>query len=82
MDVLSLVDVGLSGGIVVLTVYFFFLQSPFLFGRLGRAKFVPISGAWQILPASSSTRVLNPRKWQYDVARRAISARRCHRHAF
>jgi len=42
MDILSIADVGLSGGILVLTVYFFFLQSPYLFKRLGRTKFVPI----------------------------------------
>lgn len=42
MDALSLADVGLSGAIVFLTVYFFFIQSPYLFKRLGRAKFVPI----------------------------------------
>ena len=42
MDALSILDIGLSGGIVLVTVWFFFLQSPFLFKRLGRAKFVPI----------------------------------------
>ena len=42
MDALTLLDILLSGSILSLTVYFFFVQSPFLFGRLGRAKFVPI----------------------------------------
>eukprot|EP00040_Diaphanoeca_grandis_P040314 m.261676 g.261676 ORF g.261676 m.261676 type:complete len:157 (+) comp42799_c0_seq1:333-803(+) len=42
MDLLSIVDVGLSGGILLVTVWFFFIQSPFLFKRLGRKQFVPI----------------------------------------
>jgi hypothetical protein len=42
MTLLSTLDAALAGGIVLVTVWFFFLQSPFLFKRLGRAKFVPI----------------------------------------
>lgn len=31
-----------ASSIVAITVWFFFIQSPFLFNHLGRAKFVPI----------------------------------------
>ena len=38
----TLLDLSLSAGILFITVWFFFLQSPFLFNRLGRQRFVPI----------------------------------------
>jgi hypothetical protein len=37
-----LLDLAVSAGIIFITVWFFFVQSPFLFQRLGRQKFVPI----------------------------------------
>lgn len=42
MELAPLVDIAISAGIVFVTVWFFFVQSPFLFNRLGRQKFVPI----------------------------------------
>jgi len=39
---LLLADTCVSAGIIFVTVWFFFVQSPFLFNRLGREKFVPI----------------------------------------
>eukprot|EP01006_Ploeotia_vitrea_P042977 TRINITY_DN66675_c9_g1_i1.p1 TRINITY_DN66675_c9_g1~~TRINITY_DN66675_c9_g1_i1.p1 ORF type:complete len:160 (-),score=22.41 TRINITY_DN66675_c9_g1_i1:300-779(-) len=42
LGVLPLVDIGFSFGIIAVTVWFFFVQSPFLFKRLGRQRFVPI----------------------------------------
>mmetsp|Transcript_16436 Transcript_16436/g.47206 ORF Transcript_16436/g.47206 Transcript_16436/m.47206 type:complete len:160 (-) Transcript_16436:1740-2219(-) len=42
VGLLLLLDLSVSAGIVFVTVWFFFVQSPFLFNRLGRQKFVPI----------------------------------------
>lgn len=42
MDLALLLDLAISSGIVFVTVWFFFVQSPFLFSRMGRQKFVPI----------------------------------------
>jgi hypothetical protein len=42
MELLLLLDLAISSGIVFITVWFFFVQSPFLFQRMGRQKFVPI----------------------------------------
>lgn len=43
--VMALVDrlnIGVSAGIVFISVWFFFVQSPSLFKRIGRKSFVPI----------------------------------------
>ena len=42
MELLLLFDLAISSGIVFITVWFFFVQNPFLFQRIGREKFVPI----------------------------------------
>lgn len=42
MDLALLLDLAISSGIVFVTIWFFFVQSPFLFSRMGRQKFVPI----------------------------------------
>ena len=42
MEFLLLLDMCFSAGVIFITVWFFFVQSPFLSNRLGREKFVPI----------------------------------------
>jgi len=39
---LLLLETVVSSSIIAITIWFFFIQSPFLFSKLGRKKFVPI----------------------------------------
>uniref|UniRef100_A0A7S3LMA9 TMEM205-like domain-containing protein n=1 Tax=Aplanochytrium stocchinoi TaxID=215587 RepID=A0A7S3LMA9_9STRA len=41
-DLLQLLELMVSSGIAFISIWFFFIQSPSLFKRLGRQKFVPI----------------------------------------